>query len=152
MSEYTVSRSITIKAGPETVRALVEDFREWQKWSPWEDLDPDLERTYSGAERGVGAQYAWRGNKKAGEGSMEITETTDSAVQVRVTFLKPFKSTSTSTFEMTGGTDITDVTWTMRGQTPGGLMGLMSKLMPMEKWIGKDFDKGLDRLKATAES
>ena len=58
-----------------------------------EDLDPDLQRDYSGAAQGVGAQYAWSGNKKAGKGRMAIVATeAPSAVDVSVVFEKPFKS------------------------------------------------------------
>ena len=65
---YTVTRTTTIEAPAERVHALVNDFHEWPKWSPWEDLDPQLRRTYSGPDAGVGATYAWEGNKKAGQG------------------------------------------------------------------------------------
>ena len=47
-------------------------LHQWTRWSPWEDVDPDLHRAYSGAEEGVGAVYAWSGNRKAGAGRMEI--------------------------------------------------------------------------------
>ncbi|WP_206678316.1 SRPBCC family protein, partial [Salmonella enterica] len=79
----------TVAAAPERVHALIDDFREWQQWSPWEGLDPDLDRTYSGPSRGVGSHYAWRGNKKAGQGRMEITESTPSRVAVDLHFLEP---------------------------------------------------------------
>lgn len=72
MAEFTVTRAIEIHATPERVRSLIEDFRRWTEWSPWEGLDPELKRTYTGAARGLGAAYAWEGNKKAGSGTMEI--------------------------------------------------------------------------------
>ena len=76
---FEVTRSTSIAADPARVHALVNDFHEWQKWSPWEDVDPDLQRTYTGPDAGVGAHYAWSGNKKAGAGSMEITGSTPGA-------------------------------------------------------------------------
>jgi hypothetical protein len=151
MSEYTVTRSITVDAPPDRVHALVDTFPAWTQWSPWEGLDSDLKRTYSGAESGVGARYAWEGNRKAGAGSMEIVSSTPEQVQVQVSFLKPFKSTSTSTFDLRPTGEGTAVTWTMRGRSPGGVMGLVSKVLPMEKWIGKDFERGLVALKGAAE-
>ena len=51
---YTVTRTTTIDAPAERVHALVDDFHEWPQWSPWEDLDPQMRRTYSGAEAGIG--------------------------------------------------------------------------------------------------
>ncbi len=89
-----VSRSTTIAADPALVHGLVNDFHEWTAWSPWEGVDDDLERTYSGADSGVGAHYAWRGNRKAGEGSMEIVATTPEQIDLVLTFLKPYKATN----------------------------------------------------------
>ena len=62
---FHISRETTIAAPPERIHALVNDFHEWQAWSPWEGLDPAMERTYAGPTSGVGAVYAWRGNSKA---------------------------------------------------------------------------------------
>ncbi|GAB3698030.1 SRPBCC family protein [Mariniluteicoccus flavus] len=74
MGNYTVTRSITVDAPAARVLALITDLHRWVDWSPWEDTDPALNRTYSGAQSGVGQRYAWRGNKKAGEGTMEIID------------------------------------------------------------------------------
>jgi hypothetical protein len=68
---YTVERSTEIEAPPEHVYEQVVDFHRWTTWSPWEDLDPELRRTYSGPDAGVGATYAWQGNRRAGTGRME---------------------------------------------------------------------------------
>ncbi|HEV7707120.1 MAG TPA: SRPBCC family protein, partial [Asanoa sp.] len=69
---YTVSRSIDIAAPPARIYPKIADFHNWTQWSPWEDMDPDIKREYSGAESGLGAAYAWSGNTKAGKGRMEI--------------------------------------------------------------------------------
>lgn len=76
MSSYEVVRSTTVQAEPDRVHALVDDVHRWVEWSPWEGSDPGLRRTHSGAASGVGARYAWKGNRKAGAGSMEITRST----------------------------------------------------------------------------
>ncbi len=150
MSSFTVERSITVNAAPADVHALVDDFRRWTAWSPWEDLDPELERAYTGAERGVGAQYTWSGNKKAGAGSMEIIESAPDRVQIRVDFLKPFRATNTSHFHLEPHDDGTSVRWVMTGEQKG-LMSVLGRFMSMDKMIGPDFEKGLARLKAVAE-
>jgi uncharacterized protein YndB with AHSA1/START domain len=71
---FRIERSSVINAPPEKVFALINDFQQWRGWSPWENKDPNLKRTYSGAERGKGAVYAWEGNKNVGSGRMEILE------------------------------------------------------------------------------
>jgi hypothetical protein len=151
MSAFEVSRSTSISADPALVHGLVNDFHEWPKWSPWEDLDPAMQRTHSGAESGVGAHYAWDGNRKAGEGSMEITSSTPEQIGLTVIFLKPFKATNDIEFSLLPTTDGTEVTWTMRG-VQKGLMAVIGKVMPMDRMVGKDFEKGLARLKVAAET
>lgn len=151
---FTITRSTSVAADQDVVHALVDDFHEWAKWSPWEDLDPDLQRTYSGADSGPGARYAWKGNRKAGEGSMEITGSAPDAVDIELRFLQPWQATNQVRIQLaptaadTGAG--TDVTWTMHGEHVG-FMGLMSRLMPFDKMLGKDFEKGLARLRAVAE-
>ncbi len=150
MASFEMSRSTTVAAPPARVHALLDDFRQWQRWSPWEDVDPDLQRTFTGPEQGVGSHYAWRGNKKAGEGTMEIVESTPEAVGVDLRFLKPFKATNLIRFDLTPSGEGTTVVWTMTGER-GTLMSLMGRLF-FDKAIGKDFDKGLAQLKAAAEA
>ncbi len=151
MGNYRISRSTSIAADPALVHRLVNDFHEWRVWSPWEDLDPDLERTYGGADSGVGAHYAWSGNRKAGQGSMEITGSTPEEVEVRLVFLKPWKATNEVTFVLTASRDGTDVTWAMTGEQRG-LMAVVGRVVSTDRLVGKDFEKGLARLKAATEA
>jgi hypothetical protein len=99
MGDFEVVRSTTIAATPERVHGLIDDFHAWREWSPWEDLDPDLRREYSGSQSGVGARYAWEGNHKAGKGDMEIVSSTPERVELRLTFEKPWKATNQVAFE-----------------------------------------------------
>jgi hypothetical protein len=151
MPSYTVVRKASINSAPDRVHALINDFHEWQRWSPWEALDPQLKRTYIGPNSGVGAHYAWTGNKKAGSGSMEIESSSPEQVAIAVRFLKPFKATNDTVFDIVSSGHGTEVTWTMSGRTTG-FLGLMSRLYPMDKVIGPDFEKGLSQLKSVAES
>lgn len=149
MAGFSLSRSTRVQADVATVHALIDDFREWPKWSPWEGVDPDLRRDYSGPDHGVGSTYHWSGNKKAGEGEMQIKESTPTSVVVDLEFLKPFKATNVTTFSLVPAGDATEVTWTMTG-TRSALMSLMGKLF-FDKAIGRDFEKGLAALKQSAE-
>ena len=150
MGAYAVSRSTTVIADPARVHGFINDFHEWTAWSPWEDIDPDLKRDYTGPDQGVGARYAWSGNRKAGEGSMEITSSEPQEIGIKLDFLKPFKASNAVRFTLTPAVDGTEVTWHMAGQQ-SGLMALFGRFVPMDKLVGKDFEKGLTRLKAVAE-
>lgn len=151
MSAFTVSRSTTIAARPGGVRALVEDFREWRRWSPWEDLDPVLRRTYGGAQSGVGATYAWEGNRKAGAGSMEITAATPESLRIELRFVKPWRATNDVVFTFAPEGEGTHVTWTMSG-VHTGLAKVFARFFNVEKLVGPDLEKGLANLKALAEA
>lgn len=150
MAEFTLRRSTHVDADPATVRALVDDLHRWVEWSPWEGLDPDLTRTYTGPERGVGSSYAWKGNRRAGEGTMTITGSTAEQVDLDLSFVKPFKATNQVTFDLVTAGGGTDVTWTMRG-TRGRVGELFTKVFRMDERIGADLDKGLAELKDAAE-
>ena len=148
---YTVVRSATIDAPPASVYDQIANFRDWTKWSPWERVDPELKRTYSGAESGTGAVYGWSGNRKAGQGRMEITEVTaPSRVQIDLVFEKPWKARNDTLFTIEPEGSGCRVTWSMTGRKT-----LMTKVMgifkSMDKLLGPDFETGLAQLKATAE-
>ncbi len=149
---YSVSRTTTIAAPAERLRALLNDFHEWPAWSPWEDIDPAMERTYSGAERGVGARYAWEGNRKAGKGSMAITKDEPQLVGVDLHFDKPFPADNTIDFVLTpAGDGSTAVEWLMKGEL-SPMMRVFALVKPMDSLVGPDFEKGLSRLKRVAET
>lgn len=151
MSEFTIVRSQRIAAEPSRIHALVNDFRQWPAWSPWEDLDPAMRHSYTGAESGVGARHSWVGNSKAGEGSMEITASTPDRIELALAFLKPFKATNRVRLDFVPVAGGTDVTWTMSGEQ-NAIGRLFYALLKMEQALGRDFEKGLARLKALAEA
>jgi hypothetical protein len=147
---YTVERTRTLDAPPERVRGLIEDFHEWPRWSPWEEIDPAMQRTYGGPASGVGSTYAWSGNRKAGRGRMELRSVTDERVDVALHFDKPFRSDNDIAFLLVPSEAGTNVTWRMTGAKPLA-MRLAGPLLNMDKIVGKDFDRGLDRLAVAAK-
>lgn len=149
MAKFSVSRSLDIPVAPEVVFALVNDFHEWERWSPWDGPHMDHSRTFSGPKSGVGATYAWDG-KKSGAGSMTITEVDPSRrVEVDLRFTRPWKSESPTTFTFEPIAAGTRATWTMRGENKG-LAVLFSKFFDMDKMLGKDFTLGLHQLSNAA--
>jgi len=148
---FRVERSASIKAPPEKIFPLINDFHNWGAWSPWEKMDPTMKRTHSGAPSGKGAVYEWEGNSKVGAGRMEILETTPpSNARIQLDFIKPFEGHNIAEYTLQPQGDGTTVTWAMYGPAP-----FMSKLMQvfvsMDSMIGKDFEAGLANMKAIAE-
>src|SRR5437016_8088842 len=111
-----VQRSVSIKAPAERIFPLISDFHQWVTWSPYEQKDPAMKRTYSGAERGKGAAYAWDGDKNVGSGRMEILDVSaPSKIVIKLDFFKPFEGHNTAEFTMLPQGDGTHVTWVMHG-------------------------------------
>ena len=148
---FRVERTATVKAPPEKIYPLIEDFRAWTGWSPWERLDPGLKRTYAGAPSGVGAEYAWDGDRNVGKGRMRIVEAAPpSRVVIQLDFEKPFEGHSVAQLTLAPAGDGTVVTWAMRGENR--FVGkLISVCMSMDRMIGDQFETGLANLKALAE-
>ena len=148
---FRVERAATVNASAEKVFPLIADFHQWLSWSPWEGRDPALKRTYSGAERGKGAVYAWDGNKNVGSGRMEILEAASpSKIVIKLDFLKPFEASNTAEFTMLPQGNATNVTWVMHGPAPF-MSKVMQVFMNLDHMIGKDFEVGLANLKKLTE-
>lgn len=148
---FQVQRSAVIKAPPEKIIAYLNDFHQWSAWSPWEKLDPNMQRTFSGAASGQGAVYGWSGNGDVGKGRMEIVENAPPAkVGIKLDFIEPFASHNLTEFTLRPEAGGTLVTWTMKGES-AFVTKLMGVFVSMDKVVGKDFEKGLAQLKAVAE-
>lgn len=148
---FRFSRSTRIAAPPERILPLIEDFREWPRWSPFEKLDPEMKRTFGGPPRGVGSTYAWEGNGKAGAGRMEILRIDPtSLVEIQLDFYRPMKANNFADFLFDPDGDATNVTWVMRGPSPF-FFKLMSVFINLDRMAGKDFATGLASLKAEIE-
>jgi len=148
---FRVQRAASIKAPPEKIFALLNDFRRWDAWSPWEKKDPAMKRTFGAATSGRGAVYAWEGNKEVGQGRMEIAESVRSSkVTIKLDFVKPFETHNIVEFTLEPKGDVTNVTWAMHGPNPY-MAKVMQVFFSMDSMVGKDFETGLGNLKAAAE-
>ena len=148
---FSVQRSTTIRAPADKIHTLINDFHRWGEWSPWEKLDPEMKRTFSGPPAGVGTIYEWTGNSKVGAGRMEImTSAPASKVDIKLDFIRPFEGHNVTIFTLTPRGQTTQVNWTMNGPAPF-ITKLMGVFVSMDTMIGKDFESGLANLKAIAE-
>jgi carbon monoxide dehydrogenase subunit G len=151
-SHYHIERSATIAAPPAAVFPHVNDFHQWDAWSPWAKLDPDMKESFAGPAAGVGAIYAWTGNDKVGEGRMTLSASRpNESVDIKLEFIKPFASTCATAFTFKPQGDATAVTWTMDGEN-NFVAKAFCLFMNMDKTVGGDFEKGLAQMKAVAEA
>lgn len=148
-AQAVVTRSIEIAAPPDKVFAIVGDLRRFNEFSPWADLDPDIKYTFEGPESGVGQKMNWTSdNADVGNGSMTITKyEPPSFVETQLDF--GMRGRPVASFDLVPTTAGTNVTWTFMSV----LEGIPAKWFgPMfDRWIGPDYERGLNKLKAVAE-
>lgn len=148
---FRVERKAVIQAPPEKVFALLNDFKQWSSWSPWEKKDPAMQRTFGAVSAGPGATYAWSGNKDVGQGSMTLTESVPpSRLVLKLDFIAPFEAHNTVTFTLSSQGGATTLTWGMEGPTPY-FAKIIHVFINMDRMVGGDFEAGLARLKVLAE-
>jgi len=149
---FRVQRTASIKAPPERIFPLINEFDNWTHWSPYEHRDPNLKRARSGPHSGKGAVYEWDGNKNVGQGRMEVLDSSPSSrVLIKLDFFKPFKASNTAEFTLQPRGETTDVTWAMYGPVPY-FFKIMHMLCNMDKMCGRDFEAGLASMKARVEA
>ena len=148
---FRVERSITVNAPPEKIFPLINDFHGWKTWSPYEKIDPSMNRRYSGASSGKGSIYEWAGQGKSGAGRMEIVESQAPAkIGIKLDFSVPFESHNRAEFAMLAQGQATKLIWSMDGPSPY-ISKLMGVFFNMDRMIGRDFEIGLANLKTIAE-
>ncbi len=149
---FRIQRATSIKAPPERIFAVLNDFLRWDTWSPWEKKDPAMKRTFSAVTSGKGAVYAWEGNRDVGQGRMEIAESVaPSKVAIKLDFVKPFEAHNIVEFTLEPKGDSTNVTWAMQGPMLY-ISKLITVFVSMDSMVGKDFEAGLANLKTVTEN
>lgn len=141
-----IERSAFIAANPDSLKRRIANLPAWVEWSPWEDLDPRLDRRYSGAPGAVGSSYAWMGNRRAGAGRMVVTAVDLDGVSFALVFEKPFRSSNSVRFVLSPEGDGTRAIWRMESPAT-----FLTRVLRIEKAVGADFERGLRRLKDIAE-
>ena len=151
-ADFRITRSATIAAPPADVFAQVNDFHNWNAWSPWAKIDPAMKQTYEGPPAGAGASYSWVGNSKVGEGAMAITESQpNDRISIKLEFRKPFKATNAAEFTFQSADAQTVVTWTMTGKK-NFITKAFGLVMSMDKMVGGMFEQGLAQMQAVVEA
>lgn len=150
-AEYSVERSATMTAPAADVFAQVNDFHNWEAWSPWAKLDPKAANSFEGPAAGAGAIFKWSGDNKVGEGMMTILESKpNELIKIKLDFKKPMEGTSVTTFTFKEEGKQTQVNWKMSGEN--NFVGkAMCVFNNMDKMLGGYFEQGLANLKGVVE-
>jgi effector-binding domain-containing protein len=148
-SKVKIERSIFINAPSSVVFDQINNLKNWQKWSYWDNIDPEMKSMYEGPEIGTGAKHIWTSNhKQVGNGNITIVESKPNTLIM--TDLE-FEGMDT----MHGGWIVKDTSngsqVTTFMEMDMGFFGRVMGLM-MDKMLGSDFEKTLEGLKKHSES
>ena len=109
MIKMNVHQSIHIDAAPAKIFTVIKDLHQWERWSPWVIAEPTAEITVAKD----GKYHEWDG-KIIGSGNLKIIEEVENQlVEMQLNFLKPWKSTATTRFELEATKKGTLVHWKM---------------------------------------
>lgn len=151
-STFAIERAVTISAPATALYPRINDLHQLHEWSPWKEKDLQCSYTFEGPPAGVGASQAWSGNSEVGSGKQTIIESRPGElVRLRVEFYKPIEGICESTYTLSPAADGTRVSWKMTGAN-NYLGKVFCLFMNQDKMIGTEFEKGLAKLKASAET
>ncbi|WP_111307503.1 SRPBCC family protein [Confluentibacter sediminis] len=145
-NEFSFSRSRVMKAPAPVIFKKINDFENWQVFSPWIERHPNTEITYGTKHFGVGATYNWHG-AVLGEGSIKTVAANENQfMSQHMSTLKPYESESEIHWDLEPTDEGTKVTWSIEGE-----QSFMAKMYAtftgsVETHMGPDFERGLFKL------
>lgn len=150
--EFKYDKSIVINASTDEVWKYTSSLEGMDKWSPWNDYDPNMKKSFSGTDGTVGAMASWESDhEKVGNGSQTISKIeAPTLFETNLKFLTPYESEAIAQVILAPKGNQTMVTWQFSGEMPYPF-NLMKLTMNMDEALGDDFNSGLNKLKALCE-
>ena len=150
-SNIHVERSMQINARPETVFAYLNNLKTYDKWMPWNQMDPNWKVAYGTKTEGKGAWFSWESEYgEVGSGKLTITECVPYK-KLEVALWFPDQPNLKYCWLLEPSGNGTKVVWHMfadLGKNPmNRYMGLFSNMV-----LGKHFTHGLGNLKNLSEA
>ena len=94
---------------------------------------------------------SWSGNSKIGEGRSTIVESKpNELVRIKLEMVRPFTATNDVEFRLRPEGSGTALTWAISGQS-NLMVRTMGLVVSMDKIIGSEFERGLNKLKILVE-
>jgi len=151
-AEKTISREIVIQAPPESLFPMINHSKKMNDWMPWLESDPGVKMVFSGPDEGVGSKSEWDSPGKMGTGSAVVMESNlNQSVKTQLTYTKPIAMSQVAEVTLTPTQGGTKVTWSVECHN-SFFFRLMGVLLNVDKMVGGEFEKGLNKLKLIAES
>jgi len=146
-----IERETVIAAPSSVVWDHVSSLKQNDEWSPFRDVDPDLQVTFEGADGEVGSKSMWEG-KKSGKGMQEITAVDPGKhLEVSLHFTAPFEGEAKGNINLEPMGDSTKVTWSYDGEN-NFIARIICVFKDMDAMMGPVFSNGLAKLKTICEA
>jgi len=140
---FDIKQTRTLKVPVEVVFNNLNDYKNWEHWNPWFELDSTIVASYPEITSGVGASYTWSG--KEGLGSVKtISLITNKEIIQEIDFGSDSKPEVYWEFEKV--IDGTEVTWGMRGKNTFGEKTYWLTNGGIEKNMIPMYQRGLELL------
>jgi effector-binding domain-containing protein/uncharacterized protein YndB with AHSA1/START domain len=147
-SRVQVDREIVIDTYAATVFALLNDYRQMNRWSGIRGDDPNARIEITGSPHGVGAGMSWEG-RILGRGQQTITAS-EPFSSISSTLILDSGKTAKVTYSLSEVAGKTQLNWTYERHFGFDLAGRLFALM-LDRIIGPETEKDLARLKEFAE-
>jgi hypothetical protein len=149
---YSIRKETVVNQPDSIVYDYLRYLRNHKQFNAWFQKDANMKETLTNTDGEVGAELYYEGNKAVGAGKQAIIRLeSNKKVDIRLTFFKPFKSVSTTPFEMERLSPIqTKIKWSMNGQMKYPL-NFALLFLNMDAFLGKDMQKSLHNLKSNLE-
>ncbi len=148
-AQISVERSIRIDAPLQIVFDQVNILHNWEKWSPWRQVDPMMELSYSNPSSGKGAFVSWKStHKKIGNGRATLTDVFPQ--RMIVLSVASDRGMATSTMEFAQDDRLVTVTWS-KTRRIGNNPVKKYRSIAMKRQMRKMFDQGLQGIKRASE-
>ncbi len=146
-----ISRELIIKAPADKIFPYINNSMKANQWMPWQETDPDVKMVFSGPEEGVGSKSSWNSEGQMGTGEALVVDSIpNQSVKTQLTYTRPMNMSQMAEVALIPQPDGTLVRWSVSGKS-NFVCRLFGVFMNMEKMVGDQFDKGLQKLKTLTE-
>ncbi len=140
-------KSISINAPIESVWENVNSLDDMDKWSPWNDIDPNMKKEMQGPDGQIGAIASWDSDHKdVGKGSQTIAKIeAPTLFETDLKFYEPYESEAKGYVKLEKEDKGTKVTWGFQSEIPYPF-NFMMLFNDMEANMGETWGNGLSKL------
>lgn len=146
---FSFNKSLVIDAPTSLVYKKVNDFKNWDEFSPWTQQHPDAQVSYGNITSGTGATYSWNASRSS-EGTIKTTSSDENLlITQHLSLANPLSLESDMQWDFEPTEKGTKVTVSMAGK-----QNFMTKMFTVfsgsiEETLAPQLEQGLFKLDST---